>query len=68
MATHDLTKEDEHWLGVALEQVLDLAKKGMKIADDAGDVDDLLDYGLLVNRYSALAEKFPAPEIGERDE
>ena len=60
MALHDLTEDEEHWIGVAIEQCLVSAQT----LAESDSIDDQLDAGLLVQKYTELNRKFPAPMIG----
>ena len=62
MPLYDLTEDEAEWVGIAIENCLESAKLVMDNEDE--DPLDRVDAGLLVQKYTALQEKFPAPEIG----
>jgi hypothetical protein len=63
MAIYELTEDEAEWVGIAIEGSLASAKR----LADSDDVGDQLDAGLLVSKFTPLAEKFPAPEIRLRE-
>lgn len=58
----DLTDDEFYWVTVAIENSKDHAERLAK----SEDIDDQLDAGLLIQRYTGLQEKFPPSIIGER--
>ncbi len=61
--TFTVTDDQLHWLQVALDNSLDSARRLM---GEGNDLDDQLDGGLLVNRYTELQGIIGEPRmIGE---
>lgn len=63
MSDMTLTDDEIYWISVALENSLESARR---IAE-SDNLDDQLDAGLLIQRYTQLQEKFPPPEIGTKE-
>lgn len=59
----ELTDDQVHWVAVAIAHSLENARR---IAE-SDDVDDQLDAGLLINRYTELQSIFPEPVIGLKE-
>lgn len=55
----ELTDEQAHWVAVAIEN----SKASAERLAQSPDVDDQLDAGLLINRYTELEGIFPPPSI-----
>lgn len=58
----ELSDEEARWIGVAIANCKESAKRLAR--DPFSDIDDQLDAGKLIQVWTLLEEKFPEPELG----